>query len=75
MLLHGARVSCVGLGVDVPLPDIHFHTAGAVLANTGVRVGWGWLPALDVALAIDKFNIMGTLSIAIARAIVRSDFV
>jgi hypothetical protein len=34
----------------VGLPDIHFSTASAVVANTGVLVAFRRDPALDIAL-------------------------
>ena len=61
----GARMRSVSGGDGVGLPDIHLRAASTVFARSGVLVIFRWLPALNVGLAIDPLDVVGTLGIAV----------
>ena len=69
--LDGAGVVGVGRGHGVCLPDVQLVAAGSVLPCSRVGV-IARLPALHVGLPVDPLDVMRTLSVAIASAVVRA---
>ena len=60
-----ARVRRKGKGVRVGFPNVDLGTAAAERTDAGVGVVAGCLPALDIGLAADKFEVTGALGVAI----------
>ncbi|KAF1789781.1 hypothetical protein GQ600_2574 [Phytophthora cactorum] len=73
--LRRARVRRVRVTDTVGLPDIHLSTARAVLARAGVRVRLARGPVDDVGLTADKLQVLRTLRITVARAVLGTSLV
>lgn len=61
-----ARMGSVSSGDGVGLPDVHLGAASTDLARSGIRVGVGGVPALNVGLSVDVLDVVGALSIAVS---------
>jgi len=68
-------VGCDRGGHAVGLPDVHLHTAGAVLTISGVLVVRRRLPILDIGLAVDELDVARALSIAVSSTVLGTGLV
>ena len=73
LLAHGvAGVGGVGRGLAIRLPDVHLNAAGAVVPMPGVHVVVAAGPLVAVGLAVDEFEVVGALGVAVAGAVRRT---
>ena len=73
--LDGADVRRVCSRDAVGFPDVHLGAASAVASCSTVLVSWAWLPVFTVAFAVYKLEVVGALSIAISRTVLRSSLI
>ena len=71
----GARMAGEGLGELVGLPNVQFGAAGAVETRSGIGVAGHRHPILAVGLAVDPFDVVRTLSVAVSRSVFSASFV
>ena len=64
-----AGVRGVGRGLAVRLPDVHLDAAGPVVPMAGVDVVVAAGPLVAVGLAVDEFEVVGALGVAVASAV------
>ncbi|TRY69411.1 hypothetical protein TCAL_15133 [Tigriopus californicus] len=74
-LIHITSVGGVGLALAVGFPQVHLHTTGSKVTESGVLVIVGGHPILHIGLAVDPLHVMGTLGITITGSKLSSSLV